>query len=145
MILDYIPISKSFLALKCVIKARDPRLQWISVATPDFLTTNPIPEGTLATTLIPEGIPRVALPFQRIDEEATSSQPTTKEEEEGEDKNMVEVTDSEDEFSIFNQPLSPKSQVGDPCYLSRVQVDNSSEDISISKEIGIQRKQRSSL
>ena len=87
----------------------------------------------------------VALPFQWIAKEATSSQPTTKEEEEGEDKNMVEVTDSEDEFAIFNQPLSPKSQVGDPCYLSRVQVDNSSEDISISKEIGIQRKQRSSL
>ena len=145
MILDYIPISKSFLALKCVIKARDPRLQWISVATPDFLTTNPIPEGTLATTPIPEGIPRVALPFQRAADKPTSSQPTTKEEEEEEDKEVVEVTDSEDEFAIFNQPLSPKSQVGDPCYLSRVQVDNSSEDISISKEIGIQRKQRSSL
>ena len=27
LILDYVPISKSFFASKCVIKARDPRLQ----------------------------------------------------------------------------------------------------------------------
>ena len=83
LILDYIPISKSFQAPKCIIKARNPRLHQISVAAPDFLTTDPIPEGTLTTTLIPEGIPRVALPSQHIaEEEATSSQPATKEKEE---------------------------------------------------------------
>ena len=43
MILDYVLISKSFLVPKCVIKARDPRLQRISVATPGFLIAGPIP------------------------------------------------------------------------------------------------------
>ena len=98
LILDYIPISKSLQALKCVIKARDPCLHRINVATLGFLTTGPIPEGILTTTPIPEGIPRVALPFQRAaKEEATPSQPLSKEEEE-----VVEVSDSEDDFEIFN-------------------------------------------
>ena len=43
MILDYVLISKSFLVPKCVIKARDPRLQRISVATPGFLIVGPVP------------------------------------------------------------------------------------------------------
>ena len=43
MILDYVLISKSFLVPKCVIKARDPRLQRISVATPGFLIADPVP------------------------------------------------------------------------------------------------------
>ena len=74
LILDYTPIFKSFQVPKCVIKARDPRLHWISVVTPGFLTTSPIPKGTLTTIPIPKGIPRVALPFQcAAKEEATSS------------------------------------------------------------------------
>ena len=72
LILDYVPISKSFQAPKCVIKAKDSRLHWISVVAPGFLTTGPIPEGTFATTLIPKGIPKVALPFQHAVEEVTS-------------------------------------------------------------------------
>ena len=72
LILDYIPISKSFQAPKCVIKARDPCLHRISVAAPGFLITGPVPEGILTSNPIPEGIPRVALPFQRAaEEEAT--------------------------------------------------------------------------
>ena len=74
LILDYIPISKSFQAPRCLIKARDPRLHWISVAALGFLTTGPIPEDTLTTNPIPESIPKVALPFQHAtEEEATSS------------------------------------------------------------------------
>ena len=65
LILDYVPISKSFLAPKCVNKARDPRLQRISVATPRFLLSNPVPEDTFTTKLIPEGIPTVALHHNR--------------------------------------------------------------------------------
>jgi len=68
LILDYVPISKSFQALKCVIKARVPRLQRISIAAPGFLISSPVPEGTLTTEPIPEGIPKVALPFQRAAE-----------------------------------------------------------------------------
>ena len=94
LILDYTPISKSFQALKCVIKAKDPRLHRISVVAPGFLIIGPVPEGTLATILIlegtlattpiPEGIPRVAT-----------------EEEEEEDRGVVELTNSEDELVVF--------------------------------------------
>ena len=103
LILGYTPISKSYQASKCVIKAKDPRQHRISVVTPGFLATSPVSEGTLTTDPIPKGLPKVALPFQRATkEEATSSQPATKEEEEEEDKEVVEVTDSEDDFAIFN-------------------------------------------
>ena len=46
LILDYVPISKSFFAPKCVIKARDPQLQRISVVAPGFLLSSLILEGT---------------------------------------------------------------------------------------------------
>ena len=59
LFLDYILISNAFQAPKCVIKAKDPHLQRISVAALGFLTTGSIPEGTLATDPIPKGIPRV--------------------------------------------------------------------------------------
>ena len=67
LILDYIPISKSFQALKCVIKTKDPRLQWISVATPGFLISDLISEGVLTTNPIPKGMPNllVLFPFPR--------------------------------------------------------------------------------
>ena len=82
LILDDIPISKSFQAPRCVIKARDPHLHRISVAAPGFFTTGPIPEGTLTIVPKPAGIAKVALPSQRsVEEEATSSQPSTKGEE----------------------------------------------------------------
>ena len=130
LILDYVPISKVFQASKCMIKARDPLLQRISVAAPGFLISSPIPEGTLATGSIPEGIPKVAVPPQQATEVATSSHPTNTEEEE-----VVEVSDSEDEFEIFNQALSP---------------DISTFDLShpftpILEEMGIQHKPKSSL
>ena len=73
LILDYIPISKSFQVPKCVIKAKDPQLQRISVAAPGFLITGPILEGTLASEPIPEGIPKVASPFRQQTRAATSS------------------------------------------------------------------------
>ena len=74
----------------------------ISVAALGFLTTRPLPEGTLTTTPILEGKPRVALPLQRAnEEEATSSEPSIKEREE-----IVEVSDTEDNFEVLNQPLS---------------------------------------
>ena len=90
------PLS-SFQAPKCAIKAKDPRLHWISVATPGFLIISPIPKGVLTTEPIPEGIPKVALPFQRAtEEEAIPSQPSNMEEEE-----VVEIFESEDDFKVF--------------------------------------------
>ena len=55
------------------------------------------------------------------------------------------VTDSKDEFAIFDQPLSPEPQVGDSSHPPLVQADNSQEDTSILEEMGIQRKQKSTL
>ena len=105
LILDYIPISKTFQVLKWIIKARDPHLQRISVVTPGFLITGPISEGTLATGLILEGIPKVSLPPQHTAEEGTSFHlAITKEEEEREE--VVEVLNFKDGFDIFNQILS---------------------------------------
>ena len=94
LILEYTPISSSFQAPKCVIKARDPRLHRISVAIPGFLlpegalvpkgtlTTQPIIEGTSTSQHILEGVPKITFPFQHIPGEATSSQPSNKEEDE---------------------------------------------------------------
>ena len=134
LILDYIPISKSFRVPKCVIKAKDPRLHRINVATPGFLIIGLVPKGTLTTTPIPEGIPKVALPPQHTIEEATSSHLAITKEEEKEEE-MVEVSDSEDEFEVFNQPLSPEASTGD--------LDH--PFTSILDEKGIQHKPRSIL
>ena len=102
LILDYTLISKSYQESKCVIKAKDPRLHWMSVIAPSFLITGPILEGTLTTDPIPKGIPKVALPLQHTIEEATSSHPAIIKEEEEEEEEVIEVSDSEDEFEVFN-------------------------------------------
>ena len=73
LILGYTPISKSFLAPKCVIKAKDPCLHRISVAAPSFLLLGPKPKAVQATTPIFEGMPKVG---------ASSSHPVIKEEKE---------------------------------------------------------------
>ena len=103
LILDYTLISKSFQAPKCIIKARDPRLQQISIATPSFLLSSPIPEGTVATEPILEGIPKAASPLSQVTRIITSSRiASTKEEE------VVDVPDFEDEFEVFNRAWSPE-------------------------------------
>ena len=112
LILGYTPISKSYQAPKHVIKVKDPRLHRISIAALGFLTTGPIPEGTLTTDPIPEGIPKVALPLQYTTGENTPHPAITKEEEVKEEE-LVEVSDFEDEFEVFNQPLSPEAPTGD--------------------------------
>ena len=145
LILGNTPISKSFQAPKCVIKAKDPQLHRISVTAPGFLVTGLILEGTLATIPIPEGVPKVAPHLQCAVEEATSSQLNVKEEEEEKDKGVMELTDSEEEFVVFDQPLSLESQVGNLSHPSPVQANNLQEDIPIPEEMGIQRKQRSTL
>ena len=70
----------------------------IRVVIPAFLITNPIPEN----------IPKIALLSQcTVEEVATLSQPTTKEKEE-----TVEVSNLEDDFEVFNRPLSPETSTG---------------------------------
>ena len=98
--------------MKCVIKAKNPHLHQISVAVLGFLVTSAIPEGTLTTDPITEGIPKVALPPQYTTGDANASYFAITNEEEKEEE-VVEVSDSEDEFEVFNQPLSPKASTGD--------------------------------
>ena len=105
MILCYDPISKAFQAPKCVTKAKDPRLHQINVAALGFFTTGPVPEGIHVTTPILEGIPKVG---------ALPSHPVIKEEKEEEEERIVEVSNFEDDFDVFNQPLSLEAPVGDP-------------------------------
>ena len=144
LILNYTPISKSFQASKCVIKAKDSRLHQISVAIPGFLITGAIPEGTLATDLIPEGIQKVALPPQyTAEEEATPSQPTIVGEEE-----VVKVSDfedSKDDFEVFNQLSSPEILSRDLDHFLLAQTSLAQGDSSLLEDMGIKRKQRTGL
>ena len=130
LILDYILISKSFLAPKCVIKAKDPQVHWINVMTLGFLLPGPIPEGMLTTDPIFEGIPKVALPLQQITGVSISSRPTNTEQED-----VVEVLDSKDDFEVFNQALSLETSTSDLGQSFSLTLD----------EMGIQHKPRSSL
>ena len=89
LVLDYNLLLSSFQAPKCVIKVKDSLLYQINVATLSFLNPSPTPKGVLEVTLPP----------QYTVEEPTPSQPTIKEEEEEE---IVEVSDSRDNFKVFN-------------------------------------------
>ena len=109
---------------KCVIKARDPRLHQINVAMTSFLISGPIPEGVFTTDPIPEGIPRI---------EASSSGPIVKKNEEEEEGEIVEVSDSEDNFEVFNQSES---------LVEESQIREASPVLDI---MGIQRKPRTGL
>lgn len=90
LILGYDLISSSFQAPKCMIKAKDRCLHLINVVVSGFLNPG----------LVLEGVQQVELPFHfTAEEEATPSQLAIKDEEE-----MVEVSDSKDDFEVFNQP-----------------------------------------
>ena len=127
LMLGITPISRAFQAPKCVIKAHDPHLHHISIVVEGFLLLDgaPIPEGTFSTqpVLFPgpttegtqsstptlEDIPKEgASSSQQFTRIATSSHTRNSEEEE-----VVEVTDSEDEFEVFNKDLSPEIFVTD--------------------------------
>ena len=81
LILDYIPISSSFQAPKCQIKARDPRLHLINAVMPSFLNPSPGPQRVLKVEPL--------LPC-KAEDEATPSQPTTREDEEEEEEEEEE-------------------------------------------------------
>ena len=89
-ILGYNPIQKSFVAPKYVIKAKDPRLQKITVTEHGFF----FPEGS-------------------------SSQQAAETEEEGakNEEQVIELDQSKDEFSAFDQfdpSEDPFGDLGDP-------------------------------
>ena len=77
LILDYIPISSNFQALKSQIKARDLPLHLINIAVSSFLNPGPRPQGVLKV--------KPLLPC-KAEDEVTPSQPTTREDEEEEEE-----------------------------------------------------------
>ena len=108
LILGYTPISLAFQAPKYVIKARDPQLHRISVAYTGFVFLEGIP--------ILEGTPRIQPLFMATPSIGASSsqlileeEEEEKEEEEKNSEGVVDLSDSSDEFEVFNQPSSPKS------------------------------------
>ena len=122
LILGYTPISFAFQAPRCVIRAKDPRLHRISVAYEGFV----VPEGILLPRYSPLSQP---LPVATLASGATSLPPPIlqveeKEEAEQEEEGFVDLTESTDDFEVFNQ-LSPTKDVPE--------------------EMGIQRKHQRSL
>ena len=95
-----------------------------------MLTTNPILEG----------IPKVALPPQYTTGEATSSHPTIIKEEEEKEEEVVKVSDSENEFEVFDQPLSLKASIGDLIHPFPAQSSHHRGVTSIPDDMRIQRK-----
>ena len=121
LILGYNPISRAFQAPSCVIKAKDPRLQRISVAYEGFVVPQGIP--------LPEYPQRAEeLPVASLAEVASSSPHTSQvKEEEGaerEEGSFVDPSSATDDYEIFDL-LTPSP--------------NTPEDM------GIQRKPQRSL
>ena len=127
LILGYTPIFCAFQAPKYVIKAKDSRFHRISVAYEGFIVLkgNPIPKGTPFTQPLFEATPSIR---------ASSSQPVLQEEEEEEEEENLEgiatLSESSEEFEVFNQPPSSKDISAD--LDSQQQVD-----ITTSDEMGI--------
>ena len=87
-----------------MIKAKDPRFHRISVAYEEFVVLEGIPilEGTPFTQPLFVATPSIG---------ASSSQPTLQEEEEEEEEEdnpegIVTLSESSEEFEVFNQPPS---------------------------------------
>ena len=73
-------------------------------------------------------------------EEATPSQPTLKEEEQ-----VVKVSNSEDDFEVFNQPQSPEPPASDFIHLPSTQVSSVQEVSSVLDAMVLQCKTKMSL
>ena len=118
LILEYTPISRAFQASKSVIKAKDHRFHRISVAYKGFVVPEgiPLPKNTV--------FPQPLL-VATLSTGAPSPSPILQEgEEEQEERGFVDLTESVDDFEVFDQPSSPKS---------------------LPEEMGIQRKPQKSM
>ena len=99
------------------------------------------PKRALSLLNILEGVPKVDFPLQHTTGEATSSQPINKEgdkEEEEKEKEIVDVSDSEDLYKVFDHPWSTETTIGDLGHLFP-------ETTSLPNEMGIQHRIRGSL
>ena len=121
LILGYKPISRTFQALRCVIRAKDPWLHRISVAYEGFIVPEgvPLPKNTPFTQPLP-----VATLLAKVPSPSPILQVEEEEEEEEEEEGFVDLIESTDEFEVFNQPSPPKN---------------------VPEEMGIQKKPQRSL
>ena len=105
LILRYTPLSFAFQAPKYVIKTCDPRLQRISVAYQGFvvLESVPIPKDTPCTQPLFVATPLIeASSSQLVLEEEEERKEEKEEEEERNPEEVVDLSDSSDEFEVFN-------------------------------------------
>ena len=121
LILGYKPISRTFQALRCVIRAKDPRLHRISVAYEGFIVPEgvPLPKNTPFTQSLPVATFSIGVPSPSL-----ILQVEKEEEEEQREEGFVDLTESTNKFEVFNQPSPPKD---------------------VPEEMGIQRKPQRSL
>ena len=104
LILGYEPISRTFQALRCVIRAKDPWLHRISAAYEGFIVLEGVPKNTPFTQPLP-----IATLLERVPSPSPILQVEEEEKEEEEEEGFVDLTESTDEFKVFNQPLPPKN------------------------------------
>ena len=120
MILDYEPISRTFLDVSNSIKANDYRLARIDVSQPGFLAPHDLPP---VDHPIPQGIPFPAQPLQQIPlgqaivEEGAASSSLEKEIDrfqfEEEAIIISEAEEEVDEYSCVQTPAQIVTYVGD--------------------------------
>ena len=121
LILDYEPISRTFLDVGNSIRANDHRLARIDVSRPGFLAPYDLP---LVDHPIPQGIPFPAQPLQQVPleqaivEEGAASSSYLEKEINGfqfEEEAIVisEAEEEEDEYSCVQTPAQIITYVGD--------------------------------
>ena len=121
LILDYEPISRTFLGVDNSIRANDYRLACIDVSRPGFLAPHDLP---LVDHPIPQGIPFAAQPLQQVSltqaiaEEGAASSFSLKEEIDKfrfEEEAIVisEAEKEADEYSCVQTPAPIITYVGD--------------------------------
>ena len=121
LILDYEPISRTFLDIGNSIRANDFRLARIDVSRPGFLVSHDLP---LVDHLVPQGIPLAAQPLQQVTlgqavvEEGAASSSSLEEEIDRfqfEEKAIVisEAKEEADEYSCVQTPAQIITYVGD--------------------------------
>ena len=106
LILGYTPISRTFQAPKCMIRAKDPWLHRINVAYEGFV----VPEGISLPTSTPFTQPLlVATLSAGVPFPLSILQEGEEEQEEQKEQGFVDLIESTNKFEVFNQPLYPKN------------------------------------
>ena len=103
LILDYTPLSFAFQAPKCVIRAHDPRLHRISVAYKGFIVPEGIPLPQYTSRTEPLFVANISVGVSSSQLTLREEEVEEREEEEEGKEEVVEVSDSSNDFGIFDQ------------------------------------------